>query len=342
MNNVTIKDVAQAANVSIATVSRVLNKNYYVRPELVSKVEAAIRALGYYPNSVARSLKVQSTMTIGYLVSDISNNFFIGVARAVEDCIRSQGLHLLMCSTDQDQQREYDYLKLLIEKKVDGIIINTSGFNDEFIASISEKIPLVLLSRRIMTANVTGDLVESDNIRGTFDLTSYLISLGHRRIAIVNGPMRVSSALERFEGFQRAMARIGTTVTPQGPYAVDGNFTFEGGYRAAKALHELPDQPTAVIFANNEMAGGGLRYYHEHGIDVPGDVSVASYHRIVNDDLLYVHPTYTTMDPTMIGRQLAEFLLDRIQHKDDLRSIANREVRYPAKVVPGNGTRSIL
>lgn len=341
MNNVTIKDVAQAANVSIATVSRVLNKNYYVRPELVQKVEDAVRILGYYPNSVARSLKVQSTMTIGYLVSDISNNFFIGVARAVEDYVRVHNFHLLMCSTDQDQAREYEYLKLLLEKKVDGIIINTSGFNDEFIAAISEKVPLVLLSRRIMTANVTADLVESDNVRGAFDLASYLISLGHRRIAMINGPNRVSSATERFEGFQRAMARIGIAVTTQDPYYYDGNFTFEGGYRGAKALFELAEPPTAVIFANNEMAGGGLRYFHEHNINVPGDVSVASYHRIVNDDLLYVHPTYTTMDPTMIGRQLAEFLVERIQHKEDLRGIANREVRYPAKVVPGNGTRAI-
>ena len=138
------------------------------------------------------------------------------------------------------------------------------------------------------------------------------------------------------------MARIGVAVTPQHPFYYDGNFTFEGGYDGARALQQLAERPTAVIFANNEMAAGGLRYYHEHGIDVPGDVSVASYHRIVNDDLLYVHPTYTTMDPTMIGRQLAEFLVDRIQHKDDLRSIGNREVRYPARIVPGNGTRSIL
>lgn len=341
MDNVTIKDVAQAANVSIATVSRVLNKNYYVRPELVLKVEQAVRTLGYYPNSVARSLKVQSTMTIGYLVSDISNNFFIAVARAVEDCVRVHSFHLLMCSTDQDQAREHEYLKLLMEKKVDGIIINTSGFNDEFIASISERIPTVLLSRRIMTANATADLVESDNVRGSFDLTEYLISLGHRRIAIVNGPMRLSNAVERFEGFQRAMARIGVAVEARGPYYADGNFTFEGGYHAAGLLHSLPERPTAVIFANNEMAAGGLRYYHEHGIDVPGDISVASYHRIVNDDLLYVHPTYTTMDPVMIGRQLADFLVERIQHKDDLRGIANREVRYPARIVPGNGTRAL-
>lgn len=341
MSTVTIKDVASAANVSIATVSRVLNKNYYVSPDLEQKVQAAIRELGYYPNSVARSLKIQSTMAIGFLVSDISNNFFTSVSRAVEDNIRLHNFHLLVCSTDHDKEREREYLQVLLEKKVDGIIINTTGFNDEFISSISEKVPIALLSRRIMTANIIGDLVDSDNVRGSYDLTSYLLSLGHRKIGFVNGPNHVSSAIERYEGFQRAMAKAGVEIEEPYRYYVDSTFSFDGGYQGARILTERADRPTAVIFANNEMGAGGLRYFNAHHVRVPEDISVACYDRIVNDDLLYIHPTYVTMDPGLIGRTLSDFIVDRIQHKNDLTSIANREVRFPARLVPGNGTRQL-
>lgn len=341
MENVTIKDVAAMANVSIATVSRVLNKNYFVSPKLEKRVKDAIDSLGYYPNSVARSLKIHSTMTIGFLVSDISNNFYTSVSRAVEDCIRQHNFHLLVCSTDHNKDREHEYLQLLLEKKVDGIIINTTGYNDEFISSISERVPIALLSRRIMTASFTGDLVDSDNIRGSFDLTSYLISLGHTKIGFVNGPMHVSSAIERFEGFQRAMAKIGIDADHRYLYFYDGNFSLNGGYQGTKTLMDMTVPPTAIIYSNNEMASGGLRYCLSNNIDVPGDVSIASYDRIVNDDLLYVHPSYVTMDPAMIGKKLSEYIVDRIQHKNDLSSIANREIRYHAKLVPGNGSRKI-
>jgi DNA-binding LacI/PurR family transcriptional regulator len=341
MSNVTIKDVAQLASVSIATVSRVLNKNYYVSPDLESKVTAAIEQLGYYPNSVARSLKNQSTMTIGFLVSDISNNFFTNIFRAIEDSIREYHYNLLVCNTDHDKEREYDYLQLMLEKKVDGIIINTTGFNDDFISSISERIPVALCSRRIMTAEFKGDLVDSDNIRGSYDLTSHLISLGHTKIGIVNGPIHVSSAIERLEGFQKAMGEIGIKVDQNYPYYFNGNFSVDGGFQCAKKLLSRNDPPTAIVFMNNEMAAGALRYCRLNNIDVPDSVSIASYDRIVNDDLLYVHPCFVTMEPLEIGKKLAELIVERIQNKDKASDIPNREIRLLSHLVVGNGTKRI-
>lgn len=144
MGNVTIKDVAKLAGVSIATVSRVINDNYYVSPEIKEKVLQAIEDLDYYPNYVARSLKSEKTNSIGFLVSDISNTYFTTMAKALEDVIHKKNYSLIVCSTEDKKEKELAYLKLLISKKVDGLILNTTGKNDELIAELSKQLPIVL------------------------------------------------------------------------------------------------------------------------------------------------------------------------------------------------------
>lgn len=339
MGNATIKDVAAEAQVSIATVSRVLNKNYAVSPELEAKVMAAIEKLNYYPNSIARSLKNENTHTIGLIVSDIANEFFTALARSIEDIIAKRGYNLIVCSTDNQQTKEYKYLQLLMEKKVDAIILNTTGLNDEYIAALSQHIPFGLCGRKVNTLSFKGDFVDSDNAAGSYQLTRHLIELGHRKIALINGQPEVSSSAERLEGFCKAMKTIGIEADKGYPYLYFGNFNRkESGFQGAEAMFALPEPPTAIFAANNELLLGVMRYCLEHSISIPRDLSLTGYGCISNADLLYVQPLCTDMSPQVIGTRLAELTMERIEQKNN---IPNREIRFSPQLIPGKSVRAL-
>lgn len=334
MSNVTIKDVAKEANVSIATVSRVLNQNYFVSPELEKKVMDAIKKLNYYPNSVARSLKNESTQTIGLIVSDISNSFFTIVNRAVEDVLKKYKYNLIVCSTDNQKEKEYSCFQLLLEKKVDGIILNTTGFNHDFVASVSQQLPIVLCGRKVESTSFHGDLVDSDNITGTYKMVRHIIELGHKKIGFIGGQQTISSGQERYEGFRRAMETIDITVDDSYPYQFAGNYNrSQSGYDGAQYLLTLPEPPTAILAMNNELAIGALRYFHSHNIAIPRQVSFACYGNILNVDLFYVQPDNVDMDPQQIGTKMGEMLLERIESKNNL---PNREIRFSPVLIQGN------
>lgn len=334
MANATIKDVAREAGVSIATVSRVLNKSSTVREDLADRVNSAIEKLGYYPNSIARTLKNDSSKTVGFVVSDIANDFFTSMVRSVEDVLNQRGYNLFVCSTDSSQQRELDYLSLLREKQVDGIIINISGKNNELITRMSQHLPIALFGRKVPDAGFKGDFVDNDNFTGMVDLTKKLISLGHRRIGLINGQPYVSSAKERLEGFQSAMRTIGVTVDDAYPYLYHGNFNrISSGVEGARALYERG--ATAVLAANNLLALGALQFCREAQVEVPGKLSLSSFGRISNHDFLYVQPTCVDQFPAAMGSRLAELIIERIESKNTL---LNREIRFATTLIPGNGT----
>lgn len=337
MATVTIKDVAKHAEVSIATVSRVINKNYYVSPETSEKVLQAIDKLNYYPNSVARSLKSNSTLTIGFLVSDISNGYFISVIRAVEDIVSKENYNIIVCSTSDKLEEELVYLKLLMSKQVDGMVINTSGKNDDFIASLSNQMPIVLLNRKINRNDFKGDLIDSDNTQGAYALTAHLLSLGHRKIGVINGNLGVSTGNERFAGFKKAMLEAGIAVNDDYQYRYDGDFTMDSGFQGAARLMEPQDRPTAILVMNNAMTMGAIKYCRANGIEVPGHISVACYGNIDNIELMYVQPSIVTLNPVSIGHKIGEFILERIKNHN----LTNRSFIYSPQLVPGNGVKSL-
>lgn len=335
----TIKDVARLAQVSIATVSRVINDNYAVSDELKERVQSAIDELNYVPNSIARSLKVDHTLTIGLIVSDISNSFFTVLARSAEDIITKKRYNLIVCSTDDDQEKEANYINLLLEKKVDGIILNTTGKNDALVASISRTIPIALCSRKVNHPDFIGDFVETDNNKGAAMLTRHLLDLGHTRIAVINGQNGVSSSLERYQGFVSAMNNAGIKLPEDNPYHVHANFNKpQSGGEAMKTLFSLPSPPTAVITMNNELAMGAIRYCVKNGINVPEDISICSFGEISNSDLMTIQPSYIIMDPASMGTTLAEMVIDRIASTT---KIPNREVRFTTSLVEGSGIKRI-
>jgi len=338
VSNVTIKDVAKHAGVSIATVSRVINNNYYVSPEIEKRVLKAIKELNYYPNSIARSLKNDTTFTIGFIVSDISNDYFTSMTKAIEDVINKENYNMIVCSTDNKKEKELRYLKLLISRKVDGLILNTTGRNDDFISKLSNDLPVILVNRKVQDSAFRGDFIDSNNFEGAYTLTEHLLSSGHRKIAVINGDLSVSTGKERFEGFKKAMLQAGIEVGDDYVYRYDGDFTMESGYQGAAELLKLTDPPTAVVVMNNAMALGALKYFRVNKIKVPEDVSIASYGDIDNVELMYVQPSTVTLNARTIGRKAGEMLLERI--KD--RSIVNREVIYTPQLIVGNGVRRLI
>jgi len=329
-----IKDVARQAGVSVATVSRVVNGNYSVTPRTRERVEAAIASLQYTPNAVARSLKSDITQSVGFLVSDISNSYFTRIAKAVEDALTPHQYNIIVCSTEDQQERELSYLRMLASKQVDAILLNTTGENNRTVAGISRAMPVVLLERRVLDPEFAGDYLTYDNVDGVRQLTQHLLQQGHRDIGVINGPMHLTNAAERHAAFAEHMHGAGL---PSGRFRMDADFSFEGGYAAATALFARGSKPTALVVMNNMMATGALKYLRHAGIDVPGQVSLVNVGEIENADILYVQPTYTTMDPVPLGQKAVEMLFTRLAGQAQ----SDRSVVFKPRLVLGNTTRNI-
>lgn len=331
---ITIKDVARTANVSIATVSRVLNKNYYVSPEVEEKVRSAVTSTGYYPDSIARSLKNNRSLLMGFVVSDIANRYFVNMAKAIMEVIRARDFNLIVCSTQMDRIKEQDYLNALVSLKISGIIVNATGENDDLIARISRHTPVTLIHRRTHNPTFLGDFVDSDNARGSYELARHILSLGHRKIGIILGYPTISTAQERLSGIRRAYEEAGFELNEEDIYV--GDFTEDCGYLGAEALMSRPEKPSAVLAMNNAVILGALKYFRTHSIRVPEDISVGSFGNIEYLELMYVRPTLVTQNPWSIGTKAAELILERLNHKN----LANREIIFHSELQMGDSMRT--
>ena len=329
---VTLHDVAREAGVSIATVSRVINANYYVHPSICVKVKEAINKTGYYPDFIARSLKSSSGFVIGLLVSDISNAHFTAMGRAIEDILEDKNYNLIVCSTAGKQARELNYLKMLISKHVDGLIINTTGKNDKFISEQSMEIPTVLIHRRLHTVPFFGDFVDNDNSGGARLLARNLFDRGHRKIALISGSLDISTGEERHNAFIQEAALVGLTVDPEDIFF--GDYSLEGGYSCAKQLFSKGTKSTGLVVMNNAMAIGVYAFLRDEGISVPKDISVISFGEIQNQSLLYINPTLIDQHPIELGKCAASLILSRISD----RTIASREIVCETSLILGNST----
>ena len=326
---VTIKDVAQTAGVSIATVSRVMHENYYVNPEIRDKVRKVINSMGYLPDSGAASLKSKPRYMIGYMVSDISNYQFTAISRAIENTIEGKGYSLIVCSNDSQKQRELNYLKVLLSHRIDGLIINTAGKNDEYIAEISEYLPVVMLYRKNNSGHFKGDFIGSNNYAGGVMLAETLMAKGHRSIGLISGDTGINTFAERIQGFTGRLTREGIRIPKKN--IIYGDYTEEGGYRMAENLFYKVPCMTALCIMNNAMAMGAYEFFRTNNINVPGDISVVSFGNIRNEKLFYVKPTYISQHLETIGCRAAELLLSRIK----LPALAHREEIIPVSLVRG-------
>jgi LacI family transcriptional regulator len=308
----TIKDVAREVGVSTATVSHVINKTRYVSEELRERVLKAIQELNYQPNAIARSLVKRKTHTIGIIISDILNPFYTAIVRGIEDVTYKSGYSVMLCNTDEDVEKEVLYIQILLEKRIDGLVISTA-FQDGVHPLLPwlKGIPLVTTVRKIK--GLASDAVLGDNRGGAYQAIDHLIRLGHRRIGIISGPTGLSSGAERLEGYREALTRHQIPIDDR--LIQFGDFKRESGYALIKEMFKKRPVPTALFVANNQMAIGALQALNELKIRIPEDISFISF-----DDMewfTFLSPPLTTVEhsPYLIGKTAGEMLIQRIGHK---------------------------
>jgi len=305
----TMVDVARLADVSVGTVSAVLNMSSAVRPRLSERVQEAIRALDYHPNQIARSLKLQCTHTIGMVVPDIANPFFTSVVRGVEMEGQQRGYSIILCDTNEDLEQERRQLSILFSRRVDGVLISSSNYDAAKDRLTRRRFPIVFFDR--IPRGYKGDAVLTDNASAAYRAVSYLIRLGHRRVAIIGSALDFSVAADRVEGYRKAMQEAGLPILT--PYLQQGDFKLESGYRCGLELLSLPDPPTAIFSCNNLMTLGLMGAIVEQKIACPDQVSVLGF-----DDFDWAasfNPRLTAMAQQMLemGRSAMEMLVQRIE-----------------------------
>lgn len=308
----TIRDVAQQAQVSVATVSAVLNGNKYVSPELAERVRASVTALRYRPNGLARSLKQQKANILGLVISDITNPFFTTLVRAVEDTARVAGYTLLLGNTDEQVAKEEAYVELLRSRQVDGLILVASAGEHAYLPDLlAAGLPVVCVDRSLVALGV--DSVLTDNVAGAYQAVSHLVALGHRRIGIVTGLPGVTSTYQRLAGYRQALAAHG--IAPDPALVREGNSRLDGGMARAADLLALPERPTALFVTNNLMTIGAMRAIEEAGLRCPEEIALVGF-----DDFEWAsvfRPRLTTVRQPVyeIGKAAARFLIQRIAGK---------------------------
>ncbi len=310
---ITIADVAKHAGVSKMTVSRVINNSGYISQETRARVEQAIKDLGYIPNALARSLRFKQTRTIALIVTDITNPFFTTVARGVEDQASEQGFSVIFCNTDESPEEETQYVNVLLQKQVDGLLLVPTGGASEIVTFLNNyTVPFVLLDRRVPGVEV--DVVRSDSEQAAYDGIQHLLQLGHTRIAALCGSSSITSSQERATGYRRAMIDAGLTREAE-KRVYFTSFTVSGGYDAARQALAEATRPTAFFAANNFIAIGAMRMLKEAGLQVPQDMSMISF-----DDLpaaILIDPFLTVIEQRAyeMGRQATALLLDRLHDR---------------------------
>ncbi len=304
-----IYDVARESGVSVFTVSAVVNHKSHVGKKLRERVEEAIGKLKYRPNLIARSLAKQRTHTIGMIVPDIANPFFPMVVRGAEDAAQKHGYNLLLCNSDDSLDKEERAIELLLSKRVDGILLTKAAedFRPPMRQMIKEAgVPFVLVMRTY--PKLTKDAVITDDYQGAYDAVCHLARAGRRRIGLISGPLRVSNAMARWQGFHDALKAKGLPFEKE--LMVEGDYRIESGFRAGHAL--LSHRPDGVYVANHLMTVGLLRAAEEMGLTCPDDFGLVSF-----DDYPWLgvfRPKLTTVElpKHQLGSEAAELLIERI------------------------------
>lgn len=309
----TMKDVAKKAGVSISTVSHVINDTRYVSEELKKKVLDAMEELNYHPNSLARSLRSGTSKTIGLVLPDNSNPFFADIARIIEDIGFLNGYSVMLCNSDGNLEKERAYIKVLIEKRIDGIIFIASGNHFSHLQDLANQgIPVVLADRESDIKIVDEVLV--DNEKGGYDATKYLIDLGHQKIGCITGPSTLTPSANRVLGYRNALKDANIPIRQE--YIVAGDFKSESGKTAMEEYLQLDDPPTALFVCNDLMAFGVYKFLKRNNFNIPEDFSIVGYDNIKLSSL--ITPALTTIAQPIaeLATISASLLIQRIQNNN--------------------------
>jgi LacI family transcriptional regulator len=307
----TIKDVADRANVSIATVSRVLNNTRYVSPELDVRVREAIRSLNYEHNTLARNLRRSESLTLGIVIPDSNNPFFAEITKGVEDTCFEQGYMVMLCNTNESPEKAESYLTTLYQHRVAGIIVvSPDNLKNALKHHLDNGYPIVIVDRPV--PGVETDMVVSDNYGGAQEAVQHLLDLGHRRIGFVIGNLERETVNQRWQAVVDTLSAGGIELDERLIYR-EGDYLAGSGYKAAEKLLKLKNPPTAIFAFNDMMAFGVLSYAYDHNIRVPDKLSVIGFDDIAMSS--YSVPSLTTVAQPKyaLGQQVADILLKRIQ-----------------------------
>ncbi|WP_223067817.1 LacI family DNA-binding transcriptional regulator [Paenibacillus caui] len=309
--NPTIKDVAKKANVSIATVSRVLNNLSGYSDKTKQIVLETIKEMGYQPNAIARGLINKRTETIGVLLPNVSSSFSSGLLHGIEQYAHDHNYSVVICNTDDVGKRTMKYLKVLREKQVDGVIFASEVLQDEYYEALKAmNIPVTLVSSK--TSHPSVPYVKVDDRKAAYDAVSYLIRKGHKKIAMISGTKEdVIAGIPRIEGYKQALKDNGLTFRNKN--LVYGDFMFDSGCKSMEQLLQNSNDFTAVFAASDEMAIGALSVAIRKGIKVPDRISIIGYDNIKLTEMV-VPPLTTVEQPlSQMGAIACEKLISMIE-----------------------------
>jgi LacI family transcriptional regulator len=308
-----IIDVAKRAGVSPATVSRVLNQSPLVKEKTKHKVIQAIDELGYFPNAAAKQLRSQKTMTIGVVVTDINISYNAEIIKGIENIAHPRKYKVLICDSDNQKEKEYDYLSLLMDRTVDGMIFVAPHLKDQVLIDLSEKnYSIGLIGRYIKHSKIP--CAHTDNVKFSKEVVEHLIERGHREIAFLSGYADVVDSYERLEGYIKALRDCQISFRPE--LIESGNFSEEGGYEAIKRLFSKNIQFSAVYAANDEMALGVYKACRELGMNLPNQLAIVG---VDNDRICkYIKPTLSTVKQPKytMGALISEKLIDQMNENE--------------------------
>lgn len=288
----TIKDVALHAGVSTTTVSHVLNKTRFVAKTTQERVLLAAKELNYAPSAVARSLKVKNTKSLGMLVTTTLNPFFAEMVNEVEKRCYREGYNLILCNTDGELEKTNSYLRMLTQKRVDGILVMCSGYDDSLFSSLVGQRDLPMVVMDWGPSNNYVDRIQDNSVKGAHLAIQYLVQNGHQRIAYIGGPLSKLPAKQRLEGFLGAMDQAGLVV--ESDWVIESDFEFEGGKLGMQQLLSCEHLPSAVFVGNDAMAMGAISEAQLSGVRIPEQLSIIGYDNCLYS--AYFSPPLTTIN----------------------------------------------
>lgn len=310
-----LKDIAERLGVSPATVSRALSDTGLVAEPTLSRVREAARELNYRPNVSARNLRTRRAMAVLMVVRDVGNPFYLDILKGVEATAREAGYAVLMGNTENDPDRETEYFSMLRDGHADGMILMTGKLpsKDGHADRVPQGLPVVVALEIIENSGFPH--VQIDNAAAAAEAVRHLIGLGHRRIAHVAGPLPELMATHRRDGYRKAMREAGLPI-PDG-YEQRGDYLLHTGQALCRKLFELPEPPTAIFVANDEMAYGVIHELRRLGRDVPGDVSVVGFDDLYLSEAFFPPLTTISQPRARIGREAMTLLLGMLSGDDN-------------------------
>ncbi|GER66441.1 catabolite control protein A [Weizmannia acidilactici] len=331
--NVTIYDVAREANVSMATVSRVVNGNPNVKPTTRKKVLEVIDRLGYRPNAVARGLASKKTTTVGVIIPDVSNMLYAELARGIEDIATMYKYNIILSNSDQNKEKELHLLNTMLGKQVDGIVFMSGNITEEHIAEFEKSSVPIVLAGSIEPFNKIPS-VNIDYKKATVEVISEFVKKGHKEIALVIGPLHDAINRElRLEGYKEALAEAGIEFDED--YVIEGDYTYDSGIEAWQRLQELDKAPTAVFVGNDEMALGVIHGAQDAGVKIPDELEVVSSDNTRLAEM--VRPQLTSVvQPLYDIGAVSMRLLTKYMNKE---TVAENKVILPHRIEYRNSTK---